>query len=160
MVAQGMRKSIFYILFLALILSSCKPPISYELYPLSTDTFDEAWAKCSRLEQLDSITYGYWQSPKETESLGGGCCKDLAVYLMYHIGESASVVVIKSDAIYHMIVKYDGKYFDVPCKGFESIAYYVDSIDGTLIQNGATWAIVSEYNYQDAMRLSTDNFTK
>lgn len=74
---------------------------------------DTAWRQTASYKYiLDSRNY--WKSPREFEADGGGDCEDFAIHLMYHLGETSAlyVVKLKGQSTYHAIVYYNGQYLE------------------------------------------------
>ncbi len=79
---------------------------------LSTD-LDTAWQQTAAFSYFIDTTND-WKSPKEFEHDGGGDCEDFAVHLMYYLGDTSSLYIVKlqSHGTYHAIVLYDGQYLE------------------------------------------------
>jgi hypothetical protein len=149
-------------LTLPLTLVACSFPFGLNRmgYVEQSLPLSDAWARTAKLAYIADSS-AYWQSPAETKARGGGDCEDLATYLVYLLGPDSSLVVIKSGAVKHCIVEYEGRYLDAPdTEDCAAIEYYTLEAGGKLTQNGATWTISRVIDYADAMRLSTDSGSK
>jgi len=100
-----MRK-LFYISIL--FICSCSPFFlntqGYEYLEMDLET---AWKETASFRYIHEDV-NYWKSPIEFERDGGGDCEDFSVYLVYILGEEASLVIIEN----HAIVKYRGLYIE------------------------------------------------
>ena len=86
-----MRKAVAGLVLLVSSLTGCtstlenyERPNPFENLPVQsqseTDRFNEAYFRAIKIRYCGSDR---WQSPQETERLGTGMCKDIAVYLEY-----------------------------------------------------------------------------
>jgi hypothetical protein len=103
------------LLTIASLSSSCDLAFGFnklDYARLNTD-LDTAWRQTASYSYyLD--TQNEWKSPKEFEHDGGGDCEDFAVHLMYYLGDSSTlyIVKLKSHGTYHAIVRFDGRYLE------------------------------------------------
>jgi hypothetical protein len=102
------------ILACSLLLSSCAPFFfNPEGYKKLSVPLAEAWPRAAALEyQAEEVDY--WKSPHETERDGGGDCEDLAIFLIYLLGEDAYFIGIDQPGVPwdHAIVEYHGQYLE------------------------------------------------
>jgi len=99
-------------LIFILLLASCSPfYFNPEGYEILSESLDEAWPKSAALAYIPDEN-DYWQSPHETEDRGGGDCEDLAVYLMYFLGEDSEFVAVQLAKGRHALVRYRGMYLE------------------------------------------------
>lgn len=114
-----------------------------EYVRLNTD-LETAWRQTASYSYILD-TNNRWKSPKEFEHDGGGDCEDFAVHLMYDLGVSSVLYVVRlrGKETYHAIVLYDGKFLEPQIYNqvydpadFE-VAYYRDYFTIMLYATGA-----------------------
>lgn len=133
---------------------SCAQPINLadieatQDYPYIEDPLDFAWRETSHLNYYHDGPFGYWQSPHETMSRGGGDCEDIATVLVYRLGREASRVSIKkhSTGTYHSVVLYKGR--------------YLESQEYGKYLHPSSFTVRKVYPYDVVMKASTGNSTK
>jgi len=103
---------IVYFSIIALLVISCSPfgfnPMGYEEKAMP---LNEAWKLVSSYKYIPD-KLGYWKSPKEFFSDGGGDCEDFSAALVYLLGPKASMVVYDRGDCNHCIVEYKGEYLE------------------------------------------------
>jgi len=138
-----MNKGIF---LLCLAIASCSPffinTMDYEYQALELYT---AWAMMDQFD-YENKPSAYYKSPKEMEADGYGNCGAHAVYMVYLLGNKASLVIINQPPSNHSIVKYNGLYI-------EPQIYDMFYAKTSLI-------ILEEYSYDYIMRYATRWGTK
>lgn len=102
---------LFYISIL--FFCSCSPFLlntqGYEYLEMDLET---AWRKTASFKYIeDDHGNSYLKSPRQFEKDGGGDCEDFSCYLMYLLGESSSMVIIKDEYL-HAIVLYNDMYIE------------------------------------------------
>lgn len=141
-------------------LASCTPVVGPTLdrealdadldaaYPYLEEPLTVAWRHAAGLHYFSDDEVGYWQSPHETESRGGGDCEDIATVLVYMLGREASRVSVYKlkTGTYHSVVWYKERYIEAQVYG-----RYLDSKD---------FDVRKVYSYEVVMRASTANGRK
>lgn len=150
-----------FIALVAILLASCGAildPIADVIidevfldYPYLEEPIDKIWIESSRLKYYREFK-DEWQSPKETEKRGGGNCRDICVYMIYHLGKDAVLLTGRKYANglihdkQHAVVRYHGVIYD---------AVEYGKIYGT-----NDFVIEFENSYDAVMKLSTAMNTK
>lgn len=135
-------------IFLAALCASCAPfGINVKGYEAMSEDLDTAWTKSSSFAYYPDPE-GYWKSPMETERDGGGDCEDIATYLMYRLGDEASLVIVQLNGSVkqHALVSYRGFFLEA------SIFHHYFS--------RGSFELIKEISYDKAMLTSTNYGTK
>lgn len=89
-----------------LIAASCAPII---LIPESTTDLETAWRDTANFRGIPDPKGGYWKSPNEFITDGGGDCEDFSTYLLYLLGpdSGARMAIIAYGPGLHAVVQLD-----------------------------------------------------
>jgi hypothetical protein len=142
-----------FLLLLTTLLVSCYNPYTFNKmgYEVLHEDLESAWRHVAAYSYF--MPEDKWQSPREFEAAGGGCCIGFAADLVYHLGPDASFVgcqVSWGDPEYtHAIVKYHGRYLEPQLYG----VYYT-------LGDGSLTEVFSEQSYNSIMSGLTSWGTK
>lgn len=127
-------------ILLLVLLSSCDNPFGMNLknYKENSYSLQDAWLITSSHEYRKEI-FEYWKSPTEFERDGFGDCEDFAAYMVYLLGEDASMVAVLGKSVIHAVVKYQGKYIEPQEFG----KYYLNPL------------VLKTYTYKEVMQRAT-----
>ena len=134
------------ILLCMVLFTSCNPYLINTMgYDVLNEDLDAVWLKTSGFE-YSRHDEAYVKSPAEFEEDGFGDCEDFAIYMIYHLGPEASMVVVKNESVNHAIVEYKGLYIEPRNYG--------------KLHNASELEILKIYSYEYIMRLATRWGTK
>jgi hypothetical protein len=101
----------------------------------------DAWKETASKEYYPDFL-DYWKSPAQFIRDNGGDCEDFAIYMIYLLGDTASMAIIKdSESNTHAVVFFRGEYLEAQQ---ENIYYNVVPSDiYEIIQYNALMAIAT-----------------